>query len=83
MTPNLKANYQQLAIEVIRRAVADVTPKKDWVKREPVSPLDRESARRFLDNSDELAFFADMAGLTETMKKAGYFSFRGVIDKTS
>jgi len=77
MNPHLKSNYRQLAVEVILRAVADVQPKKDWVKREPVSSLDKASAERFLDNSDELHFFADMAGLSETMQNSGYFSYKG------
>jgi len=77
MNPNLKSNYRQLAVEVIRRAVSDVKPMKVGNKREGVSSLDKASAARFLDNSDELHFFADMAGLSETIQKAGYFSYKG------
>lgn len=74
MTPDLKAVYRDLAIAVLRRAVADVEPKKQGNKREPVSSLDRESARKFLDNSEELDFFTDLAGLSEVIHRAGYLT---------
>lgn len=61
--------FQNLAVAVIERALADVQTTSDsrhyWQK-------DIDSAKVFLNNSPSLGFYADIAGIRHDLEKAGY-----------
>lgn len=61
--------YQCLAIAVINQAELDADPARCGKNN---SKADQISAIDFLDNSEELEFFAEIAECIPDMERAGY-----------
>ena len=61
--------YQKLAIAVIERAIIDANSNASGIY---ASEKDAIRARKFLNNTRELAFYADLAEVRNDLEKAGY-----------
>ena len=61
--------YQKLAIAVIERAITDANSNASGIY---ASEKDAIRARKFLNNTRELAFFADLGEVRNDLEKAGY-----------
>lgn len=61
--------YQKLAIAVIERAIIDANSNASGIY---ASEEDAIRARKFLNNTRELAFYADLAEVRNDLEKAGY-----------
>ena len=61
--------YQKLAIAVIERAILDANGNASGKE---ASEKDAIRARKFLNNTRELAFYADLAEVRNDLEKAGY-----------
>lgn len=61
--------YKILALAVINQAVYDYTTEYN---KNRVGDKDKKTAKRFLNNSQELEFFADIGDCRDNMIKLGF-----------
>ena len=62
----IERNYQILARQVIARAIDDAT------KERKIPPMVKKDANRFLNNTQELQFYAEIGDCKKSLVKAGY-----------